>query len=459
MNAAPHLCLIEDDEIMGESLCDRFLLEGYSCDWFKTAHSALAGFAQSNYSVVISDIRLPDLPGNALFSQMKQTGLPLPPFIFISGYGSIDIAVELLKQGAEDYITKPFDLDLLLTKIRALSIAPISQATNASSRALGISADMRRIAETLPRLASHANTILITGESGVGKEIVAKELHHCAPDAGKHPFIAVNCGAVTPSLMEAELFGYEKGAFTGATRTKKGYFEQAHNGTLFLDEIGDMPLAMQVKLLRVIQDRQIVRVGGEMPIALNLRLICATHRNLKSMVEQGTFREDLFYRINVIHIKIPPLRERKEDVLWFADMFLKQFSQQHHEDSKMLHSAAESALLAHSWPGNIRELHHLIERACILCADKTLMPADLFDISVQMQPGIDTERAANLNEYLQACERLHILNALQTHQWQMTHTAEALNISRKNLWEKIRKHGISNDDENAPDAQQSGLFN
>ena len=456
MNTVPRLCLIEDDEIMGESLCDRFELEGYACDWHKTAASALASVGKNNYAVVISDIRLPDLSGNELFSRLQQSGLPLPPFIFISGYGSIDIAVELLKQGAEDYITKPFDLDLLLTKIRALAKPAHSNQIRQHSRALGISAEMRRIADTLPRLSSHANTILITGESGVGKEIVAKELHRSDPASTSNSFVAVNCGAITESLLEAELFGYEKGSFTGAARTKKGYFEQAHKGTLFLDEIGDMPLAMQVKLLRAIQERQIVRVGGETPIPVSLRLICATHRNLKKMVEQGLFREDLFYRINVILIKIPPLRERREEILWFADLFLKQFAEQHDEGHKTLHLSAEAALIAHGWPGNIRELHHLIERACILTAGTTLMSSDLFDFTPHDSSSIVADRASNLTDYMQACERLHILNALHEHQWQMTNTAEALNISRKNLWEKIKKHGIrserssiSNDEERA----------
>ena len=441
----PRLCLIEDDLIMGESLCDRFELEGFACDWHKSAASALISIGKKNYAVVISDIRLSDLSGNELFSQLRQSGLPLPPFIFITGYGSIDTAVELLKQGAEDYITKPFDLDLLLEKIRALSKSAHSQQIIQHSNALGISAEMRRIADALPRLSSHANTILITGESGVGKEIVAKELHCSDPAFAKNPFVAVNCGAITESLLEAELFGYEKGAFTGAMRTKKGFFEQANGGTLFLDEIGDMSLAMQVKLLRAIQERHIVRVGGETSIPVNLRLICATHRDLKKMAEQGTLREDLFYRINVIHLKIPPLCERKEDILWFTEMFLKQFAEHHDEEHKSLHPSAEAALLGYGWPGNIRELKHHIERACILTARATLMDSDLFDRTPQDGANITPKKLANLADHLQACERFHILNTLNEHQWQMSKTAAALGISRKNLWEKIKKLGIRNE--------------
>ncbi|MBZ0096488.1 MAG: sigma-54 dependent transcriptional regulator [Sulfuricella sp.] len=438
----PRLCLVEDDEIMGESLCDRFELEGYACDWHKTAASALASLGKKDYAVAISDIRLPDLSGDAMFARLLQSGVALPPFIFITGFGSIDTAVSLLKRGAADYVTKPFDLDQLMDKIRVLATS--ARPSRSTKPGLGLSAAMRRIADMLPRLALHASTILIAGESGVGKEKVALELHKNDPKAAGKPFVAVNCGAITESLMEAELFGYEKGAFTGAARTKKGLFEQADGGTLFLDEIGEMPLAMQVKLLRVIQERNIVRVGGEAPIPVNLRLVCATHRNLKQMVEQGTFREDLFYRINVIQLRIPPLRERKEDILWFAELFLEQYAAQHGVKKKSLQPSAELALLDYPWPGNVRELKHAIERAYILNNDETLKTDDLFEDGLLPQ-GLAAVPEADLNQYLQACERRYIVNALNHHQWHMGNTAAALGISRKNLWEKTKKLEIQAD--------------
>ncbi|PWB59786.1 MAG: sigma-54-dependent Fis family transcriptional regulator [Nitrosomonadales bacterium] len=437
----PRLCLVEDDEIMGESLCDRFELEGFACDWHKTGASALASLGKRDYAVAISDIRLPDLSGDEMFARLLNSGVALPPFIFITGYGAIDTAVNLLKQGAADYITKPFDLDLLMEKIRALAVSRLAPAAKPG---LGLSATMRRIADMLPRLALHASTILITGESGVGKEKVALELHNCDPKAAGNPFVAVNCGAITESLLEAELFGYEKGAFTGAARTRKGLFEQASGGTLFLDEIGEMPLAMQVKLLRAIQERSIVRVGGETPIPVNLRLVCATHRDLKQMVEQGTFREDLFYRINVIQLRIPPLRERKEDILWFAELFLEQYAAQHGVDKKSLHPSSELALLEYPWPGNVRELKHAIERAYILSGEDVLTAEILFEDGILAQCAA-LPREANLTQYLQACERRYILNALNHQQWHMGNTAAALGISRKNLWEKIRKLEIQAD--------------
>ncbi|HEY0844142.1 MAG TPA: sigma-54 dependent transcriptional regulator [Noviherbaspirillum sp.] len=433
----PHLCLVEDDEIMGESLCDRFELEGFTYDWHKTAASAMASIGNTRYAVAVSDIRLPDLAGDEMYARLVREGAACPPFIFITGFGAIDTAVSLLKQGAADYVTKPFDLDLLIEKIRAL--AAISERLPSDIPMLGISPAMRRIAEVLPRLAQHAATIRITGESGVGKEKVALELHRCDPRMAGKPFIAVNCGAITESLMEAELFGHEKGAFTGAHRAKKGVFEQADGGTLFLDEIGEMPLAMQVKLLRAIQERHIVRVGGESPIPVQLRLICATHRDLKHMVEQGTFREDLYYRINVIQLKIPPLRERKEDVLWFADLFLQQYAAEHKIKRKTLLPPAEIALLDYPWPGNVRELKHAIERAYILHADETLAVEHLFDDATGQCSVSGMTADADLNRYLHECERRYIMNALVRHDGHMANTAAALGISRKNLWEKMRK--------------------
>ncbi len=440
--AAPRLCLVEDDEIMGESLCDCFQLEGFTCDWHKTAGAALASMGKRSYAAVISDIRLPDLPGDEMFTRLLATHSALPPFIFITGFGTIDTAVRLLKQGAADFITKPFDLDALMEKIRAQ--AAIAQpSADETPRGLGASPAMRKIAGMLPRLATHANSILITGESGVGKEKVALELHRSTPSGESDPFVAVNCGALTESLLEAELFGHEKGAFTGATRSRKGVFEQASGGTLFLDEIGEMSLGMQVKLLRVIQDRAIVRVGGETAIPVHLRLIFATHRDLKEMVASGAFRADLFYRINVIRLKIPPLRERREDILWLADLFLDQYAAQHGAKRPVLNPAAELALIGYPWPGNVRELKHAIERACILTPESVLGPETLFEEALLAPTLAPLE--GDLSQYLQACERRYIANALDAQGWHMGNTALVLGISRKNLWEKMKKLGIQAD--------------
>jgi DNA-binding NtrC family response regulator len=439
MKADAMICLVEDDPIMGESLCHRFELEGLRFDWFQSAGEAMERIGRVPYAVVVSDIRLPDLDGGEMFAQLRRRHAALPPFIFITGYGSIDRAVQLVKLGAADYITKPFDLENLIEKIEDLARDFAPQAVAEAAR-LGMSQSMRRIEEMLPRIARHASTILLTGESGVGKERVAQELHRLARDDERCPFVAVNCGAISENLVEAELFGHEKGAFTGAIRTKKGYFEQAHCGTLFLDEIGEMPLAMQVKLLRAIQERRIVRVGGETPIALTLRVICASNRDLKEMVAHGQFREDLFYRINVIQLKIPPLRERKEDIPWLARRFLDEFAAREGGAQRTLSARAEQALLDYPWPGNIRELKHCIERACILSSDRHLEPHHFFE--PDLLPEAPGAGSGNLAGYLQECERSYIRRALASHDWHVARTAESLGISRKTLWEKARKLGI-----------------
>jgi DNA-binding NtrC family response regulator len=439
MQTRPRLCLVEDDAIMGESLCDRFDLEGFDCDWHKNAATAIAKIEKTAYAAIISDIRLPDASGEEMFQQLLTQKAFLPPWIFITAYGSIDRAVALLKQGAADYITKPFDLDVLIDKLRRLCLAP-SESVRSQHRQprLGLSPVMRKIEEVLPRLAKQAATILLTGESGVGKEVVAREIQALDAKIKDQPFVAVNCGALTETLLESELFGHEKGAFTGAVRTKKGVFEQADGGTLFLDEIGDMPPVMQVKLLRVIQERQVVRVGGEHPIAVNLRLICATHRDLQKLVEQGDFREDLFYRIHVIHLKIPPLRERREDILWFAYKFLGEFGNLAGECKKQFLPAAEQAMLNYAWPGNLRELRHAIERACILTTGKIIGIESLFgNLEIPMEE--ESIATYGLRTFLQSCERNYITNALEQHDGHIAETAISLGISRKNLWEKMKK--------------------
>jgi DNA-binding NtrC family response regulator len=430
----PKICLIEDDPIMGEALVERLDMEGYACDWFQRGRLAVPSLLHKNYALAISDIRLPDISGEELFLELRQSGQPLPPFLFITGHGAIDQAVRLLKLGAEDYLTKPLDVPKLLDKVRSLSSS--ERVPTDDDPQLGISSRMRQIEAMLPRFAANARMVLITGESGVGKEIVARALHAQADPAGKAPFVAVNCGAVSESLMEAELFGHARGAFTGAVKEHKGCFEQADGGTLFLDEIGDMSLPMQVKVLRAIQERAIMRVGGEKPVQVNIRLVCATHRDLKKMVEEGRFREDLYYRIHVVQIDIPPLRERREDILWLADRFLAEFSGDGQKRS--LDASAEDAMLAADWPGNVRELRHCLERCCILSPSPVLTAATLCGDSAP-QKALPSQTLA---DHVAASERRRIIEALAANQGRIAETAMQLGISRKNLWEKMKKHGL-----------------
>jgi DNA-binding NtrC family response regulator len=447
MNAtsAVKVCLVEDDDIMGESLADRFALEGFSCDWHKTAESAAEGLRTQHYDVVVSDIRLSDSNGDELFEQLQAEQPYVPPWIFITGYGTIERAIALMKLGAADYVPKPFDLDQLIAKLVAyLPNAPRPKRLPT----LGLSTGMQRIEDMLPRLAGQSTSILITGQSGVGKEVVAREIHRLDALRSSKPFVAVNCGGIPESLLEAELFGYERGAFTGALRPKRGLLEQANGGTLFLDEIGDMPLAMQVKLLRVLQERAVTRLGSEHSTLVDFRLITATHRDLRKLVEQTTFREDLYYRINVVHLRIPPLRERPEDILWYARRFLREIAQQSRGPHKTLAPGAEKALLNHLWPGNVRELRHCIERAYVLTPGASLVPNALFD---EEQACVDCGVGVNcigvdqptLEHCLEECERQYLLQELTRHDWHMSETATAIGISRKNLWERLRRLGLT----------------
>ncbi len=451
--AQHRICLIEDDAIMGEALLDRFTIEGFDCDCYPTGRSALLALKRKRYDAVICDIQLPDLNGEDLFVQLNESERELPPFVFITGYGAVDRAVRLLKLGAYDYLTKPLDIHALLQTVRDLCTRARPPASG--EHTLGISSAMRAIEAMLPRLASgKTGSILITGESGVGKEAVAQTLHRLGDPGGQQPFVAVNCGALTETLLEAELFGYTKGAFTGAVRDKKGVFEQADGGTLFLDEIGEMSPVMQVKLLRAIQERTIVRVGAETPIAVSIRLVCATHQDLKKMVEAGRFREDLYYRIHVVHLHIPPLRERKDDILWLARRLLeaRAVDGDHASASpRSLSRAAEQALLDYPWPGNIRELKHCLERACILSTKPVLSAETLFGPIGDGDHGeaSPTEPIDSLNDYLQACERKYIEEALAIHNRRIGDTAASLGISRKNLWQKMKKLQINAADDDA----------
>ncbi len=437
MNASTfRICLVEDDEIMGGALTLRFELEGYGFDWFKNGRDACRALRQTRYGVVVCDVRLPDTSGEVIYGGLLNEGGTPPPFIFITGFGAVDQAVKLIKLGATDYLQKPFEPDVLLNKIGALAACD-PNAQDGVQDLLGVSPAMRALNELLPRIANSRASVLVLGESGVGKERVARRLHQLA--GSERPFVPVNCGALAETLLEAELFGYEKGAFTGAVRTKRGFFEQAHGGTLFLDEIGETSPAMQVKLLRAIQERQILRVGGEVPIPVEFRLITASNQDLKTLVEEGRFRDDLFYRINVIQLKLPPLRERREDIPWLAEHLLAEFAATQGQTRKILSPAAERALLDYAWPGNVRELKHVLERACVLAEGSLLTPGFLFGETSNGKPRTPEN---TLGDYLSDREREYIVRALESQSWQIQETAGLLGISRKNLWEKMKKLGI-----------------
>ena len=437
MSERARICLVEDDELLGESLCERFLIEGLPYEWFKDRRSATLALARRKFSIVLCDLRLPDGSGADIFQSLDP--ITRPPFVFMTGFGSIDEAVGLLRAGAADFLTKPFDLDSLMARVERLRGAPAAEADDPE---LGISPLMRKIEALLTRLAETLEPVLISGESGVGKEVVARMVHERAAKHRGGDWVAVNCGAIPETLIEAELFGYVRGAFTGAARAHKGLIEQANGGTLFLDEIGDMPLSVQVRLLRVLQDRKVMRIGAETTTPVDFRLVCATHRDLPAMVRKEQFREDLYYRIKVITVHIPPLRERREDILWLAERMLTELRQSAKAPLAQLNLEAQQALFAHVWPGNVRELNHLLRRALALSTGPVLSAADFFPTEDQSLGDSQPDASRSLSEHLELSERAFLIAMLREHKGAISEAAARMGISRKTLWEKMRRYRI-----------------
>lgn len=438
--------LIEDDLIMGESLVDRFEIEGHEVYWSQTIKEASEMLGTTQFDAVVSDVRLPDGSGERLFEQQLKFDHQAPPWLFITAFATVDQAVSMLQLGACNYVTKPFDITALVDKVNSaiqkdhadVSL-PTLEHVGPTDATLGISLAMRQLASQAQRVASRANTILITGESGSGKEVLARYIHTLSKPLKEAPFVAVNCGAIPENLIEAALFGHERGAFTGADRLHRGYFEQASGGILFLDEIAELAPAMQVRLLRVLQDRQVQRLGAEKLIDVDLKLICATHANLTDRVKNGTFREDLFYRIHVMHMRVPPLRERSEDVLWLAQRFLQDDAAQRNESPKTLTPSAQAALITHHWPGNVRELHNCVERACVLGENAQIDTADLFENAADQTPAVELP---TLDAFVANAERHYLAAVLSRFDGKTGLAAQALGISRKTLWEKCKRYGL-----------------
>jgi DNA-binding NtrC family response regulator len=446
---APRILLVEDDEIMRLSLEDRLRLEGIPVTSVSDLTAARREIANGSLDLVITDVRLPDGSGATLFEDVCRQH-PGTPVILITAYVSVPEAVALIKAGAVDYITKPFDIEVFISLVkRTLSrildthLVELTGADGAKFRAgsgvLGRSPAMRRIEEVVARLKDVDSSVLITGESGTGKEVVARFIHHNSRRA-KGPFVAVNCAAMPIDLVESELFGHERGAFTGADRRRIGRFEMAERGTLFLDEIAEIPPQVQVKLLRVLQERKIERVGGTESIELDVRVLAATQVDLAEALVESRFRPDLYWRLNVIHIDIPPLRERSEDILYLSRNFVTEHARVMEKDITGLSAQAEACLLGMPFPGNVRELKNLLERAVALCAGRQVQEHDLYILEPEA-----TDRSAgplSLKEAVKESESAAIRSALVHSDGSVTKAAEALDISRKNLWEKMKRYGI-----------------
>jgi DNA-binding NtrC family response regulator len=435
------VALIEDDPIMGESLHQCLELEGFRVEWWRTGRDALAGLTESTPDLVICDIRLPDISGADLFRKVA-TDPDAPPFLFMTAFGQIDQAVALMRAGAGDYLTKPFEVADLLARARALA----TRRPPGGGGVLGVSRSMRDIEGLLLRIARHPSPVLFAGETGVGKEVCARLLH-AESGCADEPFVAVNCAAIPDHLLESEVFGHERGAFTGATARHLGYAERARRGTLFLDEVAELPMPLQAKLLRLIEDRSFHRLGGETAIPFRARIVCATNRDLMAQVAAGQFRDDLLYRINVVTIDVPPLRKRREDVRWLARFFFAESAQSAQSPPRGISSLAEEAMLAHEWPGNIRELRNRLERAIALANGGWLMPGDLFP-EARRQPGASAEvQPLSLAAAREAAEKREIERALRESSGQIGEAAKLLHISRTTLWDRMRRFGIGAEDQ------------
>jgi len=433
--------IIEDDPIMGESLLQRLELEGYDAVWCDNGSDGLKKLRAGAPDMVICDIQLPDMNGEDVFRQAMPS-LGATPIMFITGFADVDQAVRLVRSGAGDYITKPFEMDDFLSRMEGLLQ---HRCGGQGDGALGVSPAMCNIERILRRVSGVNSTVMLTGESGVGKEVAAQFLHEVSPHADK-PFIAVNCAAIPVNLLESQIFGHEKGAYTDAKNRHEGYVERAEDGTLFLDEIGELPFDVQAKLLRLLQERTFSRVGGKETLQFRARVVSATNVGLEERVQRGEFREDLFYRINVIHVDIPPLRQRREDILPLLDRFMQDYVQSFGSAVRGISAIAQEQAMAHEWPGNVRELRNRVERAVALADGSWLTHSDLFsDFVFDDSGGGENTGVASLSEARQAFERRHILNALATTKGHISKAADMLGVSRTTLWEKMRKYNLATD--------------
>lgn len=447
------ILLIDDEPLMRMTIQDALESEGYQVNVTETGQKGLALFRKNLFDIVITDLKLPDLDGLQVLKEVKMTN-PETQVILITAYGSIDSAVTAMKEGASDYLTKPFSIDELLLIIRRLLRIKQLEEENIRLKEkveerysleglIGKSPQMQKIYDLIETVSQTDTTVLIQGESGTGKEMVANAIHLRSPRKNG-PFVKVNCSALPETLLESELFGHEKGAFTGAFRQRKGRFELAHEGTLFLDEIGEISPAVQVKLLRVLQERQFERVGGNETIFVNVRLICATQKDLKEETQKGFFREDLYYRLNVVPITLPPLRERREDILLLTEHFIKKFSKKMGKEVSGISQEAQNLLLKYPFPGNIRELENMIERAIALLKGRIIQAEDLPEElcgqhSVIQEICKKIQEPKPLSQAVNLFEKEYIQSILEKTKGKKGQAAEILGISRKTLWEKIKE--------------------
>jgi DNA-binding NtrC family response regulator len=437
--------LIVDDELsIRESLKGWLQQDGYQVEAAEHGSRALVMIKEKHFDIALLDVKMPEMDGITLLQHIKELD-PDMTVVMMTAYGAIQDAVEAMKKGAYDYLLKPFDLEelsLLLDKILAFQnlakenlilqdrVAKISRFENL----IGQSPPMLELYDLIMDVAPTDATVLITGETGTGKELVARAIHTQSPRCYS-PFIAVNCGALTEHLLESELFGHEKGAFTDAKFAKKGRLELAHGGTLFLDEIGDISMKMQIDLLRVLETHEFTRVGGTIPLTSDFRVIAATHQDLQQGIAAKTFRRDLYYRLNVVHVQVPPLRERGEDITLLAEHFLRRYAAETNKKIDSIQREANEAMKSYDWPGNVRELENVIERAVVIGKGRQIQLRDIPFINPKTEPvhGLSMEEM----------ERQHIIRVLAAEGGNISRASQVLQINRTTLYHKMKKFGIT----------------
>jgi DNA-binding NtrC family response regulator len=436
------ILIVDDEASVRDSLYGWFIEDGYAVECAENAKTALTILESKKFDIILADVKMPGMDGLEMNRRIKKLNKNCI-VIIMTAFASVDTAVRALKDGAYDYITKPFDPDDLSHMIRNATKQVSLQIENevlkekvngleSIENFIGNSNAIKKVLNEIGVMAQSSSSVIITGESGTGKELIARAIH--ANSARKYfPLVSVHCGALSESLLESELFGHEKGAFTGAMFNRKGRFEMADGGTIFLDEIATISSKMQIELLRVLESKKFMRVGGNKEIASDFRVICATNKDLKKMVENGSFREDLFYRLNVLNIEIPPLRERIEDIPLLVDYFIKKYCTAMSKNMVSIEPSALKRLEAFEFPGNVRELENMIERAIVVGNNKEIRLKDL---------PVEKEMVSNSTESLDDLEKKHILQILVKYDWNISRSAKALIIDRVTLYSKIKKYNL-----------------
>ena len=447
MKPPARILIVDDEAIMRDSLNDWLMEDGYEAVAVEDGQKAIEIVRSQPFNVVLCDLKMPGMDGIETMQKIKEINKDLP-VIIITAYATVNTAVESMKQGAYDYIVKPFDPEEVSHLIRKIISHQQLLQENILLRQelkrvyhfrdiVGKNYKMQEIFELIRTVADSDASVLILGESGTGKELIARAIHYSSRRAEK-PFVSVSCSALPESLLESELFGYEKGAFTGAVRDKPGRFEEANKGTLFLDEVGEMKPETQLHLLRVLQEREIRRLGGTGVIKVDVRIIAATNKDLERAVKEGSFREDLYYRLNVVTIQLPPLREREDDIPLLAERFLMKYNIKNNRNLEGISPKAIALLVQYHWPGNVRELENVIERAVVITKHRIIQPEDLppHIQSFQESKGIQPRK-------LKEVEKEHIQHTLEENKWNISKTSKVLGIDRSTLYKKIRQYGLS----------------